>query len=406
MSVPTLTNVGGLYRLKWDDEQIVILMERLYEDSHYQVTCEIQINTTAHGSPSHIHGGSRLNLTSSEARRRLAKYLGEDVLPNNWTSMLEQAAVMVLAEWRKGPPAIELAKHTPNAVMAMRVSPLLQERQATVFYGEGDTLKSFMGLFLAVLVRSGESQAGLKPEAGNVLYLDYETDEDTMWRRTEMIAQGMGIAGIPEGIYYRYMHQPLAADSQQINRLILDLGIEFVIVDSAAPAVLEPESASMTTEYFRALRGLRTTSLTIAHVAKNAKEASPFGSTFWRNLPRANFRVTADRDSEHVTIGLKHTKSNNGHRLRDLGFIFEFDPEGDRVVISSKNLADVPSLARGLPPSEQITSALSRGALPLQAIYNLLPDVSQTIISTTLSRRKDLFRQVSHGVWGLVARGD
>ena len=404
MSVPTLTTVSGLYRLRWGDEQVIMHLERLYENSHYEVSCEVQINTTAAGAPSHIHGGSRLNLTSSEARRRLAKYLGEDVLPNNWTSMLEQAAVMVLAEWRKGPPTIELAKHTPAATLAMRVSPLLQERQATVFFGEGDTLKSFMGLFLAVLVRSGEIQAGLKPEPGNVLYLDYETDEDTMWRRTNMIAQGIGIQ-IPDGIFYRYMHQPLAADSQQINRLILDLGIEFLVVDSAAPAVMEPESASMTTEYFRALRGLRITSLTIAHVAKNSKEATPFGSGFWRNLPRSNFRVQASRELEHVIVGLKHTKSNNGHRLKDLGFRFEFDPEGDRVVIESQSIVDVPDLARGLPPSERIASALSHGALSLQEIFDSLPDLKQGDISTTLSRNPR-FQHLSRGVWGLAARDE
>ena len=377
-------------------------LERLYEDSHYQVSCEVQINTTAAGSPSHIHGGSRLNLTSSEARRRLAKYLGEDVMSNAWTSMLEQAAVMVLAEWRKGPPTIELAKHTPSEALTMRVTPLLQERQATVFFGEGDTLKSFMALFLAVLVRSGVNDAGLKPAPGNVLYLDYETDEDTMYRRTEMIVKGIGI-GIPPGIYYRYMHQPLAADIQQVNRLVLDLGIEFIVVDSAAPAVLEPESASMTTEYFRALRSLRTTSLTIAHVPKNAKDATPFGSSFWRNLPRSNFRITADRESKHVSIGLEHTKSNNGHRLKGIGFMFEFDKEGDRVVISAKPPKDVPSLARELPHYEQIVSALSRGSLPLQDICKLLAHIPQSTISPLLSHRKDLFRQVARGEWGLVA---
>lgn len=395
--------MGNLYRLRWDDEQVVMHIERLYEDSHYQVSCEVQINTTAAGSPSHLHGGSRLNLTSSEARRRLAKYLHEDVMPNNWISILEQAAVMVLAEWRKGPPTIELAKHTPRETLGMRVAPLLQERQATVFYGEGDTLKSFMGLFLAVLVRSGEKQAGLVGVPGNVLYLDYETDEDTMWQRTDMIAKGIGIA-IPDGLYYRYMHQPLAADLQQLNHLILDLAIEFIIIDSAAPAVMEPESASMTTDYFRALRSLRTTSLTIAHVAKHSKEAAPFGSIFWRNLPRANFRVTADREENDVVIGLKHTKSNNGHRIKDLGFVFEFDSDSDRVVIESKQVRDVPGLARGLPPSEQIASVLSRGVLPIGEIYDLLPDIAQGTISTTLSRRKDLFIQISRGVWGLVAK--
>ena len=401
MSVPTLTAVGGLYRLRWDDEQVVMHLERLYEDSHYQVSCEVQINTTAAGSPSHIHGGSRLNLTSSEARRRLAKYLGEDVLPNNWTSMLEQAAVMVLAEWRKGPPTIELAKHTPHESLGMRVSPLLQERQATLFYGEGDTLKSFLGLFLAVLVRSGERQAGLIPKPGNVLYLDYETDEDTMWNRASMLALGLSLP-IPQGIFYRYMHQPLAADIHQVNRLVLDLGIDFVIIDSAAPAVLEPESASMTSEYFRALRSLRITSLTIAHVAKNGKQTSPFGSTFWRNLPRANFQVTADREAEPtVTIGLKHTKSNNGKRLPSIGLEFAF--EEDRVKVETADLPKIPGLAPGLPPSERIASALSHGKLALQELFTELPDLKEGHISTTLSRNKQFF-QVERGVWALRAR--
>lgn len=400
MSVPALTSAGGLYRLRWQDEQVVMLLDRLYEDSHYQVSCEIQINTSAPGVATHLHGGSRLNLTSSEARRRLSKYLSEDISPNNWTAMLEQAAVMVLTEWRKGAPIVELAKHQVTESLGMRVRPLLQERQATVFFGEGDTLKSFMALFLAVLVRSGVSQAGLTPEPGNVLYLDYETDEDTMWQRAHMIALGIGL-DIPDGIFYRYMHQPLAADIQQINRLVLDRGIEFIVVDSAAPAVLEPESAAMTTEYFRALRSLRTTSLTIAHVAKNAREATPFGSTYWRNLPRANFRVQASRELEHVAVGLKHTKSNNGRRLHDLGFSFEFNTEGNRVVIEAMEVKDVPELARGLPPSERIASALSHGALSLDEIRELFPDITAGDISTTLSR---YFCQVRRGVWGLKAR--
>ena len=402
MSVPVLTSIGGLYRLRWQEEQVIIHLERLHENSHFEVTCEIQINTTAAGSPSHLHGGSRLNITSTESRRRLAKYLTEDVSPNNWTAMLEQASVMVLAEWRKGSPVIELSKHTLKDSLGMRVAPILQERQATVFYGEGDTLKSFMGIFLAVLVRTGEKQAGLVPEPGNVLYLDYETDEDTLWERAGMLAKGVALE-IPDGLFYRYMHQPLAADIQQINRIVLDKGIEFIVVDSAAPAVMEPESAAMTTEYFRALRSLRTTSLTIAHVTKNTKVAAPFGSIFWRNLPRANFMVTASRELEHVSIGLKHTKSNNGRRLHDLGFEFKFD--GDLVSVNAVDVKDIPELASGLPIRDQITSALSHGALSLDDLCNVLPALGRSRISTELSRpNQDLFVNVRRGVWGLKAR--
>ena len=401
MSKPTLTSIGGLYRLRWDEEQVIIHLERLHEDSKYQVSCEIQINTTAAGSPSHLHGGSRLNLTSSESRRRLAKYLNEDVSPNNWAAMLEQASVMVLVEWRKGAPTIELAKHKIGEALGMRVAPLLQERQATLLYGEGDTLKSFMGLFLAVLVRSGEKQAGLIPEPGNVLYLDYETDEDTMWERAAMISNGLAL-DLPEGLFYRYMHQPLAADIQQLNRIILDRGIEFVVIDSAAPAVLEPESAAMTTEYFRALRSLRTTSLTIAHVAKNAKGASPFGSTFWRNLPRATFQIQASRELEHVVVGLKHTKSNNGRRLHDLGFQFEF--EKDRVVVQQATVTDVPELARGLPLRERIASALSHGPSTTDQLSEVLEETKPKI-TTTLHRGKGTsFTQLPNGCWGLAVK--
>ena len=399
MSKPTLTSIGGLYRLRWDEEQVIIHLERLYEDSKYQVSCEIQINTTAAGSSSHLHGGSRLNLTSSESRRRLAKYLNEDISPNNWTAMLEQASVLTLTEWRKGAPIIELAKHKRTEALGMRVTPLLQERQATLLYGEGDTLKSFMGLFLAVLVRSGEKQAGLIPEPGNVLYLDYETDEDTMWERTAMISAGLGL-DVPEGIFYRYMHQPLAADIHQLNRIVLDRGIEFIVIDSAAPAVLEPESAAMTTEYFRALRSLRTTSLTIAHVAKNAKGTSPFGSTFWRNLPRATFQIQASRELEHVVVGLKHTKSNNGRRLHDLGFQFEF--ENDRVVIQQAVVADVPDLARGLPLRERIASALIHGNMSHQELSEILEESEPGIITALNRGKRTQLIKLPNNKWGLL----
>lgn len=397
MSAPTLTSIGGLYRLRWEDEQIVIHVERLYENSHFEVSCELQINTLSPASPTHLHGGTRLNITSAESRRRLAKYLNEDVSPNNWTAILEQTSVMVLAEWRKGAPVIELAQHAVKEALGMRVAPILQERQATVFYGEGDTLKSFMALFLAVLVKSGEKQAGLVPEPGNVLYLDYETDEDTMWERAGMIATGLGL-GIPEGLYYRYMHQPLAADIEQIKRIVLDRGIEFVVVDSAAPAVMEPESASMTTEYFRALRSLRITSLTIAHLAKNTKVAAPFGSIYWRNLPRANFEVKASREFKHVIVGLKNTKSNNRRRLHDLGFTFEFD--NDLVVVEKAEVMDVPELARGLSPLERILGALSHGARTLDNLEEEL-QLPKATISQALSKHQDHFIQLSRGVWGV-----
>lgn len=405
MSIPALTSVGGLYRLHWAEEQVVIHLDRLYEDSHYQCSAEIQINTTAAGGPNHLHGGSRLNLTSAEARRRLAKYLNEDVWPNNWTTILEQTAVMVLAQWRKGPPLITLASHKPAERLRMRVEPILQEQQATVFYGEGDSLKSFLGLFIGVLVNCGKPKARLTPEKGRVLYLDYETDADTTYDRMNMIAVGMALE-TPEGLKYRQMVQPLAADIQQINRIVLDQEINLVIIDSAAPAVLEPESASMTTEYFRALRSLNATSLTIAHVAKNSKADSPYGSAFWRNLPRATFHVIADRESQHTKVTLLHTKSNNGRRLPPLGFQFLFDNLANRVEIETCDPRKIASITAQLSNRDRIAFALSEAPSTKLSLDDLSEELNmrKPAISTCLSQNPQQFVQVERGVWGLKVR--
>ena len=75
--------------------------------------------------------------------------------------------------------------------VGMRVDPLLREGQPTLFFGEGDSLKSYLATFLTVIVAVGMQVAGLNPEPGNVLYLDYEEEEDTFWERLNMISAAL-----------------------------------------------------------------------------------------------------------------------------------------------------------------------------------------------------------------------
>jgi len=112
-------------------------LDRISEDSRYSVTAEITIKTRQPGVPHHIHQ-ARLNLTSSPARSTLTKIL-VDRVPLDWSSMLEQACVMVLEKHREGSPVIQLADHPMPEGLQFRLDPLLQERQAVLFFGEGDT---------------------------------------------------------------------------------------------------------------------------------------------------------------------------------------------------------------------------------------------------------------------------
>ena len=98
----------------------------------------------------------------------------------------------------------------------------------------------------------------------------------TTTERVKLLAAGFD-SPPSKGFHYLSMVQIFAADFDRINRHVRDNNVKLVIVDSAAMATGEPESADATAQYFRALAGLDTTTLTIAHVAKAGREREPFG---------------------------------------------------------------------------------------------------------------------------------
>lgn len=402
-SRPTLQNLGGIYQLEFKDERLSVQVDRITESTKYETSGEIAIKCHIPGFSSHIHQ-ARLNLTSSSARKSMSKFLEERIPSLDWTGILEFVCVMVLKKHREGMPAIKLADHSMPEGLLHRLFPYLQERQSTVIFGEGDTGKSWLATLMAVLVSMGMPRLGMEAEPGNVLYLDYETDEDTLLERVDMISSGLDI-DIPDGIYYRQMHQLFAADFQQINKLVVDNNIALVIVDSAAPAVGEPESSAPTTEYFRALRSLRKSTLTIAHVSKAGKENEPFGSIFWRNLPRANFRVNASHEpgASQFVIGLKHTKSNNGRRLRDRAYETTFS-EG-AVTFDHAAITDFPDLAKGLSHGQRISAALHNGAKSVKELAETL-EISEASVRTTLNRHKDELYAVTENAGGIIRWGN
>ncbi len=380
---------GGIYRLDWKDELIHMRLDHINESSKHEVTAEILIENRAPGTNPHIHQ-ARLNLTSTAARKTLATYLNSrnDTLP--WLDLLEQACVLVLRKHREGTPAIRLADMAVPEGLQFRLFPFIQERQATLLLGDGDTGKSYLGILMSTLVASNTFHLGMVPEPGNVLYLDYETDEATLWHRLQMVTAGLGIP-IPEGIFYRKMSQTVAGDFDQINKLVVDERINLVVVDSAAPASAEPEKSEFAIAYFNTLRALNTSTFTIAHIAKEEKENRPYGSVFWRNMPRSVFRVNAVHEpgASSFTQGIKHTKSNNGKRLRDQAFQVDFTE--DEVTFSITSVMDVPELARGLSLNQRISAALRDGGLSTKELADVLEGTTEGSIKATLNRGKDKF---------------
>jgi hypothetical protein len=404
VSVPELQHDSGIYQLKWEDEHIYIRVDRLHTE-RAGVYGELLIRSTAPGLPPHIHGPVHFNFISSNSRKQLIGLLN-DVVTLDWFGILEQTCYKVVEAHRQGVDTVKLGDYQPPESSGMRVKPILQEHQATVFYGDGDSLKSFLATYISVLTQLGKAQNGLEPEPGNVLYLDYETDVDTFWDRVAMITTGLDSA-FPNDIYYRQQIEPVVDDIAGIKKAVIDHHIDLIIIDSAAPATLQPENAEYVIPYFRALRSLGRTSLTIAHRTKSEKGDYPFGSTFWRNLPRSNFRIKADRQSDDVAVSLKHTKSNNGRRLQPLGFKFVFSD--DSVVVEKAEVVDYPEIAGDASLKAHIHDVLQRGRLNVHAIHEGVNEAGKNVtfatIKSTLSQGKDQYDN-QMGLWGLKYQPD
>ena len=330
---------GGVYVYTWDEEQVQIVVQRIREDSRHTPSAEIRIRGKTEG---HIHN-TRINLLSTQARNQVARHCaGRCTAGRDWDAIVEQFAVMTLDHWRQGEPVINLGTVTPSPEPIFRLSPFLLEGETTLIYGDGGIGKSYVAAYLASQIDQGIKIGGYAPIRGNVLYLDYETNSQIAARRFQALAKGFGF-GDTSGVLYRFCYQPLASDIAEIQTIVAEANIEFIVVDSAGPACGgDPESASSAINYFTALRSLRKTSLTIAHRSKSGS-VGPFGSVYWVNYPRATYELKkAQVVGEHVIhVALLHEKANEGRLNPSASYQFAFS-ENNTVSVTSEAMEDVP----------------------------------------------------------------
>ena len=401
MSTPIVKANAGVYTFEWE-QGVNIRVDRVYEDSKHNVTGEITVSATLPTLDGHLHQ-AKLNLTSTGARKTLAKHLEErsrDHAVLVWPDIIEQTCVKVLELHRQGEPVIRLSEHERLERVSHRIYPTQPEGQPRLTFAYGGSSKTLYALYEAVLVASGLQRCGFEPEPGNVLIVDYEADPDELKERVEWISRGLGIEP-PDNIYYRFAYQPLASDIEAYRRECLEKDIELMVIDSASPACGgEPESAEKVTQYFGALRSLKIATHTLAHIPKKGAK-NPFGSVFWENLPRKVFKLTSNQKAGDSTYSLsvEQTKVNWGQYLKpfDLSVAFE-----DNAVTFNKT-----ALKRGLElpkaPSlrERIIGSLSDGKKNVRQISDDL-NVKDNTVRTTLGRNKDLFIKIGD-VWGCVA---
>ncbi len=294
------------------------------------------------------------NLLTS--KNRLAKELtARHEAP--WQSMLEAVGILAVRELRRGEPIESLTPTDEDHPAWFVLNPLLYDKNPTVLYGPGDSMKSFFTLYCGLLLASGccGPQLSVAPEPWKVLFLDWEMSVQDVRGRVKLLQAGdPRLTGTPD---YRRCFQPLANEVEELKKVVTDGGYDVLILDSLAMAAggQELERAESATTFNAALRALNCTSLIIGHTPKpqeDQKERSLYGSVFFHNQVRNSWEVR--REGE--TIGLYHKKHNLGPKHPDMGFRLTVTPES--CTVTEADLSEEPVLSEALPLQERLATAL------------------------------------------------
>lgn len=396
--------------------ELVVRLEHLHENGR-GLDAELWVEAETSGQRAAYHW-SRVNLTSARSRRSAASSLATRLPGVRWPELLDYVCINAALLHRRGGPAVDLWE-VPEEEIKWLASPLLVEGEPTTIVGDGGTGKSWLALLVAASVTIGRS---LLPglwvhRQGAVLYLDYEHTEAAHRRRLGWVARGFGIAPI-KGIKYKRMSEPLHRSEEQLAAEVERLGVQLVVVDSAALASGgELNEANGPAKLFAALRTLGRSSLVIHHMSKGGAaqvegRARAYGSVYWENLSRAVWEVRTARDPGRLHLLLTRHKANDGGAAGELLFTLEFNEEERKVRVRRGNLSEVGELQPYVSVEMRIREALRGGALTAGEIAREIGSHKSTVLRY-LKRMNDVVqvtpsapgRGGNEGLWGLRADG-
>ena len=125
--------------------------------------------------------------------RKLARRIPPDKYEIDWEAYVEQLAARVIDSHREGEPEIKIGDISIPDNVYWRIEPLLLADQANVIFGPGGSGKSFIALWLSVLMDSEyiDTAHEITVTPGRVLYLDWETESVEIASRVRALQVGM-----------------------------------------------------------------------------------------------------------------------------------------------------------------------------------------------------------------------
>lgn len=410
MSLPKISEIAGGYQFDWlENEKVQIKVSRLHDNRDGNLKGELLITTSAEGYSPHLHYG-QFNFLSGPTRKKLANDLRE-LYDVNWPEMLEQLVVYTTERVRRGEPAEELmADNEQLKPPEYFLEPFIIKNYPNVFFGEPGSVKSTTALIVLSLVILPWTDNPLKLKTPDrpikCLYLDWETDRETILWQLNCIQNGMETGVIPLG--YRRCSLPLADDLEQIQRAITDMEVELIVIDSLGLACGEElKEAGPAIRFFAALRSLKCTSLTLAHTSKGNQDSNKtiYGSVFFEAQARNIWQLKKRQDpgDRELDLMFKNTKSPPFKgKLQDIAMHMNF---GDNsIIVSRENPRNVAEFLEHMGIQDRILEAIKINPMAPKEISELFK-ISPEAARMNIKRLKDkkLIVELGNGKYGAMA---
>lgn len=415
---PTITETAGGYIIEFGGlVKINTLSIHQHNDGH--VTAEISVYANIQGKEGLqcLRKPTLVNLSSDQTRSRLSHNLddryGKDQL--DWYKIIEQFSDIVITEFRRGEPIKELLGigedgHPPEYIL----KPLIIKNYPNVIFGDPGAFKSAFSLVLTVLAslpwRDNSLGFEVPQDRQRCLYLDWETDRDTVNWVMSKLEKGMALPTFP--LYYRRCSLPLSQDIERIKQAIAEIKADIVIIDSLGLASGDELNNTKTAlDFFTAFRQLNTTGLILAHNAKNTTDGakrSIYGNQYYTAQARNIWEVrkVQEADDDEIDIALFHRKAPPFDKLYPtLGFHIIFTK--DTMKITTEKPSTIGEFAKAMSETTQIKKLLTeQGIMSIKDIATAL-GFTESNVRTNISRlkSKEIVTKIGDG-YGMLAQKD
>lgn len=271
----------------------------------------------------HISASSLSNVTAY--RRELEKFHGNDI---PWGSVLHEAIRQAASDYLGLVQSLD-PQATEELIGEDMLAGVFPLNRVSMVFGMGGSGKSLAVESIVCAASTGADWLGRGTAAGNILWLDYENeDEGDFGRRRQGMALG-GTAFYPGSI--RWMPGrgvPLPELAETVGREMTAWYCRTLVVDSVMFACGgDPSKAEIATGFYAALSRLpASTKVLIAHTDKAENDKYAFGSVFWHNgIHGCSWFVKGLSEDSRLNMAWYGRKASNGPRQRDFAVRYDFE---------------------------------------------------------------------------------